>query len=193
MFKRLLSIGVAALFLAACGTATPEASGPADDDGGWVELSGDIDLDESVIERVTPAPVEPVSMSLAEAQARLPFVYALPVWAPEGFVLQETVEVIQPAGGLGYTSVSLTWQKADEATLHLQVTQTVGDQAVLGAAGRSETVTVNGAPAVLVHTSRLGTERLALTWPRGDLTYTLTADLDAATPDDLRRMAESIL
>jgi hypothetical protein len=107
-------------------------------------------------------------------------------------VLQDEVEVVQPASGPGYTSVSLTWLNADEAALYLQVAQAEAEQPALGAAGSTEEVIVNGQPAMLVRTSRLGVERLALTWPRGGLTYTLTAEPGAASPDDLRRMAESI-
>lgn len=185
VWKHLLCIAMLGLWLTACG------AGAATDDG-WVELGEDVALDESVLERVAPASVEPVTMTLAEAQAALPFAFALPAWAPDGFALQEEVEVVQPASGLGYTSVSLTWLRVDEAALRLQVAQADDDQPALGAAGEHEAVTVNGQPAVLVHVSRLGGERLALTWPRGDLTYTLTAEDGAATAEDLRRMAESV-
>jgi hypothetical protein len=178
--------------LAACSTAAPDTPDPTDD-AGWVELGGDLEIDESVIERVTPAPVEPVAMSQAEAQAALPFEYALPAWAPEGFVLQDEVEVVQPASGLGYASVSLTWLNAGEAALQLQVAQADDDQPALGGAGSTEAVTVNGQPAALVTSSRFGVERLALTWPRDGLTYTLTAEAGTATPEDLRRMAESVV
>jgi hypothetical protein len=194
VFKHFLLVIWLAGCLAACGTAAPETGNATEATGGdWVELGGDLDIDESILERVTPAPVEPVTMSLAEAEAAWPIGYALPAWAPEGFVLQDDVEVIQPASGLGYTSLSFTWLAADEAALRLQVIQTSGDQPALGAAGSAEAVTVNGTPAVLVRISRLGTERLALTWPRGDLTYTLTADPGRASPEDLRRMAESVV
>ncbi len=157
-----------------------------------MELGDDFVLDESSFEKVTPAPVEPVTMSQAEAQAQLPFEFAVPAWAPAGFVLQEQVEVVQPASGLGYISVSLTWLQAGETALYLQVAQADDDQPTLGAAGSSQAVTVNGQPATLVQTSRLGADRLALTWPRGELTYTLTTEAGAATPEELQRMAESV-
>lgn len=185
VWKHLLSIAILGLWLAACGT------GAAPDDG-WVELDEEVVLDEGVIERVTPALVEPVTMTLTEAQTALPFAFALPAWAPEGFALQDEAEVVQPASGLGYVSVSLTWLRADEVALRLQVAQADDDQPALGAAGEQQVVTVNEQPAVLVHVSRLGGERLALTWPRGDLTYTLTVEAGAATAEDLRRMAESV-
>lgn len=192
----LLSLA-AVLWLATCLTACASATGtePADDSG-WVPLDeatlDEAALDQAVIERVTPGPVEPVTMSHAEAQAALPFEYALPAWAPEGFVLQEAVEVILPAGGLGYTSAGFAWLNDAQAALFLQIEQRDDDQPALGAAGSSQAVTVNGQAAVLVHTRRLGTERLSLTWTRGDLTYVLSAEAGAATPDDLLRMAESV-
>lgn len=188
---RLLLLGLACA-LAACGAPAPAGQATAESSGGWVELDGDIIIDDSIFERVTPQPVAPVSMSQAEAQAQLPFAYALPAWAPEGFILQEEVEVVQPASGLGYMSVSFVWLRADQAALYLQVAQADDDQPALGAAGSSQAVTVNGQPATLVHTSRLGRERLALTWPRDGLTYTLSAEDGAATAEDLQRMAESM-
>jgi hypothetical protein len=191
--KRLLVVLILTLLLASCAGAATEPGSATDAAGsGWQELGGDVVIDESVIERVTPAPVEPVTMSQAEAQAALPFAFEVPAWAPPGFVLQDAVEVVQPASGLGYTSVSLTWLSAAADPLYLQVAQADDDQPALGAAGSTEVVTVNGQPATLVRTSRLGVERLALIWPRGDLSYTLTAGPDSATPDDLRRMAESV-
>ncbi len=189
-YSRLLLLFLA-FFLAAC-ASPPAGQATAEDTDGWVELGSDIVIDESTFERVTPQPVAPVTMSQAEAQAQLPFAYALPAWAPEGFVLQDEVEVVQPESGLGYMSVSLIWLRADEAALHLQVAQADDDQPALGAAGSSQAVTVNGQPASLVHATHLGAERLSLTWPRGDLTYTLSAEDGAATPEDLQRMAESV-
>ena len=180
-----------ALTLTACAASAPDAT-PDAGDGGWVELGSDVVIDESILERVTPAPAEPQAMPQAEAQAALPFAYSLPAWAPDGFVLQDEVEVVQPASGLGYTSVSFTWLNAAEAALRLQVEQRAQDQPALGAAGSTEAITVNGQPATLLHTNRLGLERLVLTWPRGDLLYTLTVEAGAATADDLRRMAESV-
>ena len=185
--RLLLAIGFICL-LTAC--ASPD---PTDAVGeGWQELDDSLVLDESAFERVTAVPVEPMVMSQAEAQAQLPFEFALPAWAPTGFALQDEVEVVQPASGPGYTSVSLTWLGAEEAVLRLRVAQAADDQPALTAAGTTQALTVNGQPASLVHTNRLGTERLALTWPRGELTYTLTAEAGAATPEDLRRMAESV-
>jgi hypothetical protein len=178
--------------LAGCGGSAAPSTDTAADGGGWTELSGDVVIDESAIERATPAAAGPVTMSRAEAQAALPFTFEVPAWAPDGFVLQDAVEVVQSGGAQGYASVSLAWLNPDEAALYLQVAQVEAEQAGLGAAGSTEVITVNGQPAALVRTSRLGVERLALTWPRGGLTYTLTADPGAASPDDLRRMAESI-
>ncbi len=181
------------LCLAACATSPTSPTGTAtESDPGWVELDESFIVDESAFGRVTPAPVEPVAMSQAEAQAQLPFAFALPAWSPDGFVLVDEVEVVQPADGAGYTSVSLTWLNDAEAALHLTVAQAGEDQPSLGAAGTSEAVTVNGQPAALVRTQLLGHERLLLTWPRGDLRYTLTAEAGAATPEILLRMAESI-
>jgi hypothetical protein len=182
--------------LALCLTACASGSQPPTDDPGWVELEeatlDEAALDRSVIERVTPGPVEPVTMSHAEAQAALPFEYALPGWAPEGFVLDEGVEVILPAGGLGYTSAGFTWLDAAGSVLYLQIEQRDDDQPALGAAGSSQAVTVNGQPAVLLHTRRLGLERLSVTWTRGDLTYVLSAEAGVAAPEDLLRMADSV-
>lgn len=193
-YSRLLLL-VLAILLAACASPSggpPAGQATAEDTGGWVELGNDIVIDESIFERVTPQPVAPVTMSQAEAKAQLPFAYALPAWAPAGFVLQNEVEVVQPESGLGYMSVSLIWLRADEAALRLQVAQADDDQPALGAAGSSQAVTVNGQPASLVHATHLGAERLALTWPRAGLTYTLSAEDGAATPEELQRMAESV-
>lgn len=181
------------LCLAACSgpAATEDAT-----DLGWVELDDavldDSRLDEAVIERVTPEAVVPETLSEAEAQARLPFTYALPDWAPAGFVRQDEVELVQPSSGLGYTRLSFTWLNNAGAALYLHIEQRDDDQPALGAAGSTEAVTVNGQPAALVYTRRLGVERVALTWQRGALTYALAAEAGAVTPEDLRRMAESV-
>jgi len=189
---RWTALWLLVLCLTACATGSQQ---PADDPG-WVELEeatlDESALDRAVIERVTPGPVEPVTMSHAEAQAALPFEYALPAWAPEGFVLEEEVKVILPAGGLGYTSAGFTWLNAAGSVLYLQIEQRDDDQPALGAAGSSQAVTVNGQPAVLLYTRRLGLERLSLTWARGDLTYVLSAEAGVAAPEDLLRMAESV-
>jgi hypothetical protein len=193
VLKYLLGCLLLTFLLAACGAPGPTAASATDDGtGGWVELENDFVLDESSFEKVTPAPVEPVSMSQSEALAQLPFAYAVPTWAPEGFGLQEQVEVLQPASGLGYTSVSLTWLGADDSALYLQVAQADADQPALGAAGDTEAVTVNGQRATLVRSQGLGAERLSLTWLRDGLTYTLTAAGGDVAPEVLQRMAESV-
>lgn len=187
----VFGVGLAVL-LAACGAPNATEVSGTEEVSGWVELEDGLVLDESSFVKVTPVPVAPVTMSRSEAQARLPFEFGVPAWAPEGFSLQDEVEVVQPADGLGYTSVSLTWLNPDEAILRLRVAQAGDDQLTLGAAGSTETLTVNGQPATLVHSQQFGTERLALTWLRTDLTYTLSAEAGAATPAELQRMAESI-
>src|SRR5687768_16861911 len=108
-FPLLFVFSLTLLLITACAVPNPTAVGATDAaSDGWQELDESVVIDESSFERVTPQPVEPVIMSQAEAQAQLPFDLALPAWAPPGFALQDEVEVVQPASGPGYTSVSLT-------------------------------------------------------------------------------------
>jgi hypothetical protein len=183
------------LTLAACGAPSPTpAASPTPEPApteGFVVLDDDIIIDDFNFEIVTAEPVAPVTMSQAEAQSALPFAYALPAWVPPGYVLQPDVEVLQSPSG-GYASLILTWLDAGEAALQLRVATAAPSGSDLGAAGASETVSVNGAPASLRQTGLPGLRRRILSWPHAGLSYSLSADAGTLAGDDLVRVAESI-
>jgi hypothetical protein len=169
----------------AAGTPTPE----------WVVVDQDIDTDSIVISSgATQAPVVPDEVSLADAEARLPFAVALPSAMPAGFVQDELVEVVAPedAEADDYASLIVSWENADEATVRLQVSTTAAGAPAVGSVGSGQAVTVKGQPATLQQTQGLGPERVTLTWQTGGLDYRLTASGGALTGDDLLAMAESI-
>jgi hypothetical protein len=178
--------------LAAC-SGQPAATETGEDDG-WVVLDEvDIDVDSILLSGATRVAVAPEELSLAEAQARLPFPLRLPAWTPAGFAALNLVEVVAPEEAEldDYASAMVTWEDAAGAQVQLQVSVN-GTGPQLGAAGDSETVTVNGDPATLVQSQGLGPSRLSLNWGRAGLDYRLTADGGALSGDDLVRMAESI-
>src|SRR5262245_147331 len=102
--KRCLSVWLIILCAACGGQAAPN----------WQS----IDVTVEVGRIVTAPPAEP--MSLAEAQAQLPFEFNLPGWLPPDFVLQDPVEAILPNEDWPYGDITVTWLNADEAALTLR-------------------------------------------------------------------------
>ncbi len=203
-YRFALAASVLLLVPAACGSpaATPAPGGTALPEAtDAVEgLNPDAILDS--FGQPTAPPAVPQAMSQEEAQARLPFHFALPAWVPAGFTLQDQVEVVLPsnasnaseASGGGYASVIVTWLNPDDSALRLQVASQPADQPRLGGAGSSQAASVNGQPAVLVQSgsASLGLARLSLTWESNSLSHSLSADAGLVSGDDLVRMAESI-
>lgn len=186
----------AALALGLSATACGGQAASTDDDtggSGWVVLDEDISLDGLRVEGASE-PVAPAQMSQAEAAAVLPFAIELPAWAPDGFVLNELVEVVapeQPRAG-DYASLILTWQDGEGADVQLQVSTAADSQPHVGAAGLGQEVTINGQPGTLLETQGFGPARLSLAWTRAGLNYRLTATGGTLAGTDLLRMAESI-
>lgn len=173
---------------AACSADTPSTTE-------WVELDQDINVDSIVISSgATQAAVTPVELSLAEAEARLPFAVALPGAVPAGFVAAALVEVVAPEAAQpgDYASLIVTWENADEASVQLQISTIGAGAPAVGSVGSGTAVTVQGRPATLQQTQGLGPDRVTLTWERDELSYRLTAAGGALTGDDLLAMAESI-
>jgi len=140
----------------------------------------------------TDEPAGPQVMSPAQAQAAAPFQYAVPAWAPTGFVLQPEAEVLAPPATDGYASVSLTWQNDAGAMIELTISQ---DQAGLGLAGAGsdpQPVQIGSQLGSLSQLSGFAADRLLLYWTSGKLSYRLSADVGSATRDDLVRMAGSV-
>ncbi len=161
----------------------------------WVELDRDINVDSIVISSgPTPAPVVPVEVSLADAQALLPFAVALPSAVPAGFVPSELVEVVAPeaAEAGDYASLIVTWENAAEATVRLTISTIVAGAPAVGSVGSGEAVTVQGQPGTLQQTQGLGPDRVTLTWANGGLAYRLSATGGLLTGPDLLAMAESL-
>jgi hypothetical protein len=181
MLRIKLCLAVGLLAAAAC-TASPQKVN-------LVVLDQDIPIDQIHIPPTSTAPPEAVTMSLADARSAVPFAISLPAWAPDGFQLLDAVEVTaDSAGGV----VGLAWQNADDATIDLSLSNSPAGAGRLAGAGTVETVTVNGQPASLRHTSGLGASRLVLTWTRESVAYRLAAPADALDTASLVRMAESI-
>jgi hypothetical protein len=180
-----------ALLAAACGG---QAAGDDANGAGWVELDDNISLDGLAVPGGADEPVAPAQMSRAEAEARLPFAVTLPAWVPEGFTLNDQVEVVAPADAAAgdYASLILTWENPEGAEVQLQVSTTLADQPPVGAAGLGQAVLVDGLPATLLETQGLGPDRLTLTWLRAGLNYRLSATGGVLAGEQLLQMAESI-
>jgi len=132
-------------------------------------------------------------VSLAEAQAKLPFDISLPTWAPDGFTLAPSVRITYFNDQV--TPAYLTWYGSDPAAgvIILMVGQRVNWLVDLD---HVEEVDVNGEPAGLtggnwdVDTGEWTGHDMALTWMRGDAMYRLSSP--GVPVEDLIRMAESI-
>lgn len=142
----------------------------------------------------TIAPYE--TMSLAEAQATVPYTFGVPSWAPDGFELVE-VNVSQFTGGV--TPVTIVWHKTTPelvGVIILFVGQDMADWRV--GPGSVEEIQINGQPAGLVRGAYDGDNHnqwnvdsgIALMWTKGDVTYNLRGS--EVSVENLVRMAESI-
>ncbi len=188
--------GLALVALAACGPNGTSSGTPAGRPVEWVEIEGTVSLDDLDLDAFMQGAGDaaPESVSLAEAQARLPFAVALPAWVPEGFSVLDEVEVVQgqAEAAPAYASVIVTWEDDAGASLDLQIATAGQGQARLGSAEGGEAASVNGAPATLARSHRTGSERLTLSWTRASLAYQLSAEGEAVSADDLLRVANSI-
>jgi len=141
----------------------------------------------------------PESFSLEQALQKLPFSFALPGWVPEGYHLEEQVQV---AEDISLTYIRLTWRSPQQrAALYLQAekTQENYDWGTLVGTGSVEEVRVNDQPAALVHGSWNGQTRqwdipelIDLVWQKEDVTYHLQTIEGSVSIENLTRMAESI-
>lgn len=140
-------------------------------------------------------------MSLAEAQATLPFAFKVPTWAPEGYVLNENeVAVARPYAEV--TIVRMKWENAGTGpAIYLQVMHATAEgwevRRLVGN-GAVETVLVNGQEVALVRggwdhdTGQYMSEvSQALEWREGDVYYSLAAQAQVAV-EDLVHMVESM-
>jgi len=182
------TLGAALLTLASVANACAPQAAPS----GWVPIEATLAVEHLAV----PSPAEeaePVTMSLAEAQAQLPFAFGQPVWTPEGFALQDEVEVVLPAESSHYATVILTWQNEAEEMITLQASVNAEAGAQLSGAGTVEQAQVNGQPATL---TRLGLKsaprRLSLNWDQNGVTYTLAVGGGVLSAEELIKMAESL-
>jgi len=141
-------------------------------------------------------------VGLSKVQAMIPFTLTLPTWVPDGFELQEEVQVILPTEISRHTSVSLQWCPVGRSynCIHMIAECPVGavpPSSLVVGPGNVEEVEINGQPAALVHGAwNADSQRydpglqLSLMWEQGGVTYSLFA-LDVQA-EDLIRMAESI-
>jgi hypothetical protein len=146
-----------------------------------------------------PATIVPSDeMSLEEARAILPFTVDLPAWVPEGYVLENTVNIPYFDDGVG--RVSIRWDAPQKARLGLLIEDRSAEESkwIVGP-GSIEEVLVNGEPAALV---RGGWDSDAKQWhnpeiltlyvQHNDQTYSFSAIEKDISVDDLVRIAESI-
>lgn len=139
-------------------------------------------------------------LSLAEAQAELPFSISLPIWVPEGYVRDDNVRITRFSNA--YTPVTITWRgkSADgsDTLLELMIGQTIGDWIV--GWNSLETVKIKGQDASLIRgmwnsntkewDENPETIGLTLIWAKGETTYSLFSP--TLSRAELIRIAESI-
>jgi hypothetical protein len=137
--------------------------------------------------------VETTSMSISDAQALLPF--DVPTWAPEGFVLADTVKV--SIYSFRDTMIALTWKREEDA-IALTILDNPTPEIPVGSSVSSRSVTVNDTEAVIFTGSwiqegdsmRWGGEQISLVLSRDNVAYWLTSE--SVSEEDLIRMAESL-
>jgi hypothetical protein len=159
--------------------------------GGVTYLEEDVPSTPLPESQVTIVPDE--TLTLSEAQGKLPYEINLPTWAPEGFTMGTTVRVSY--FGEKYTPVYITWYGNDPkvGNIDLIVGQSVGWLVDLD---HLQEVEINGQPAGLTggswnaDTGEWSGSDATLTWMRGDVMYVLSSP--GASAGDLIRMAESV-
>lgn len=145
--------------------------------------------------KITIVPEE--TLTLAEAQAALPFSFNLPRWTPDGFTRDEMVRIARFSDE--FTPVTITWRgkygEFQDANFELVIGQSTtwvsGPDSV-------ETVDINGQPAALFHggwnaDTQQWDENITvkiLMWTRGDVTFSLSSLWLSA--DELIHIAESV-
>lgn len=158
--------------------------------GGVTYLEEEIPSTPLPESQVTIVPHE--TMSLAEAQAQLPFEINLPAWVPEGFTQGTSVQVTYFSDQ--YTPATITWYGDDPMVGNIILT--VGQPVKwLVDLEHLQEVDVNGQPAGLTggnwdaDSGQWSGSDVTLTWMRGDTMYLLMSP--GASVEDLIRMAES--
>lgn len=142
------------------------------------------------------------TLSLSEAQAKVPFEFHLPQWTPDGYTMLSTVRVAYFPNipkDTTTTFVYMTWLKHQEVggsiPIELKVSPPVQWLVDLD---HLQEVQVNGQPAGLTGGNwdadsgqwDATHEDLTLTWTLGNVMYQLSSS--GATAEELIRMAESI-
>jgi hypothetical protein len=143
--------------------------------------------------------VEPELMSLQAARAAMPFDFGLPTQAPDGWVMDQQVRVVDLGGG---PFVEISWTNPGHASVTFSVRAALqGDgspgETLVGPDSFRETE-VNGRPAVIVtggwdyYSQRWAwPEVTTLIWTVDDVQYSLVASSDEISEAELVDMAES--
>ncbi|GAB4429346.1 MAG: hypothetical protein Fur0044_27070 [Anaerolineae bacterium] len=157
-----------------------------------------------IVRTVWPQPVETVvaleteAMSLAEAQAAMPFDFALPAYLPAGLTGDTgQVQVAQSPVAM----VKMVWRDAENGFVQLSV-YAAGPENVQTLVGpeSSETIQLNGQEALLVRggwdrQSRIWSGQpglITLFWTVNRVRYRLLAYSEVVSLDELVAMAESV-
>ncbi len=142
------------------------------------------------------------SMSLAEAQATLPFAFDLPSWVPQGSILQPEVNVTQVAG-IAIT-VQIQWEvpgQAEPFLMFLNINQRLDGNPPSWLIGQNsvQEIQINEHTAALVRgawnpvtESWDFTDLMSLMWEDDGLFYMLSATEGYVSVDDLILTAKSI-
>ena len=131
-------------------------------------------------------------LSLAEAQAKLPYSISLPTWVPEGFQMSTTVRISY--FGSKYTPVDITWSGTDPMVGGILLTVGQPVQWYVDT-DHLEEVQINGQSAGLTggnwnaDSGQWSGDDHTLTWMKGDVMYRLSGRLPV---EDLIKVAESI-
>jgi hypothetical protein len=167
-----------------------------------VEIGGMIFFESEESAKATPLPESQVTLvpqetlTLTEAQARLPYDIHLPTWVPDGFKISSVVRVAHFPGASA-PQVTITWYGSDPDVGHIDLT--IFGQRIdwLVETDNVQEVEVNGQSAALVEggwnvdTNQWNREAARmLNWMKGNEMYQLHTS--GASAEDLIRMAESI-
>lgn len=162
--------------------------------GGYTFVASDRGWDSAPHPIPAQQPPQAVRVGLAEARSRVPYSFGLPTWLPEGVALKEAATEVADTSAIVYFAGA-------DPKVSTFVWRTYQGRGGTGLVGKeaTETVTVNGAPAVLIRgiwDGRTGEwsrpHLVTLRWSQSDVSYEIHANINTGiSVEDLIRIAES--
>lgn len=162
--------------------------------GGYTFVVSDRGWDSAPHPASAQQPPQAGRVGLAEARSRVPYSFVLPTWLPNGVALKEDATEVAGTSAIVYFVAA----DPDVSAFVWRTYQGQGGTGLVGN-GATETVTVNGVPALLIRgiwDGRTGEwsrpHLVTLRWSQSDVSYEVHANINTGiSVEDLIRIAES--